>query len=187
MAVYQNDVNVVKNALWGDEKVMVTATQRKNPALGGSVINPTTVVATDKRIIIVNRQTAGIRKDIETIPYNRIASVRLEKGVVSSSVYLRVGGFSGGDEKGFLKKGEEEGEIAGLRRSDAKALADFVNQMIVSLGAPSVTIGNFASGGPQSKQQKASASSGASSFCPKCGAQNDISSKFCTSCGAKLR
>lgn len=141
------------------------------------------MVATDKRIIILNREVAGLRKDIESIPYDRIASVRMEKGLLTSSVYLRVGGFSGGDEQGFIKKGEDEGEIAGLKKGDAKALSDYVNQMISGFSSSGVSAGNFQQG---AKQQAPPSSPGATMFCPKCGAANALSAKFCTACGAKL-
>ncbi len=51
------------------------------------------MIVTNKRIIIINRATLGIRKDFETIPFTQITSVRLEKGIISSSVFVRVMGF----------------------------------------------------------------------------------------------
>ena len=91
-----------------------------------------------------------------------------------------------------MKQGEDQGEIPGLKNGDAKALADYVNQMIVGSGGAGMTTGNFQNQpvnaqGAQKPQQKASSMTpGAGMFCPKCGAENDLSAKFCTACGAKL-
>ena len=129
MAIYQKDVDAIRKYLWQDEQIQVTATQRKIGP-GGSLITPTTVVLTNKRVLLLNRATFGFRKDLESIPYSMIASVRVENGFISSSVFLRVGGYSSPGERGFLKPGEQEGEISGLRKIDANALADFIERVI---------------------------------------------------------
>ena len=187
MTVYPEDVAIAKKWLWAEESVMVTCTQRMNPELGGSVINPTTVIATDKRLIIINRTTVGIRKDIESIPYNRISSVRFEAGLVSASVFIVVAGYvSPPGEQGFLKKGESEGEIGGLHKDDAKALSEFVNKMISGIvpTAPGMQQGQ---GQPAQRQGRGQGQpSGAYVYCSKCGAKNDMDANFCNSCGAPL-
>ena len=167
MAVDQNEVNSIKDILWPDEKVLITAKQRRIGP-GGSITVPTTVVATDKRVMIVNRATLGIRKDYESIPYGQITSVRLEKGIISSSVFIRVQGYS--REAGLLKGGKEEGEIDGLRNRDAKDLADHINQIL----------DNLAYTGMQHPQAAHPV------YCVKCGTKNPQGSTFCGKCGAKL-
>lgn len=201
MAVYPDDVAAAKQYLWQDEQIVVTATQRKNLVVGGALINPTTIVCTDKRLIIINREAMRLRKDVESIPYNRIASVRYENGIVSASIFLQVAGWasSGGAEKGFLKSGEDEGEIPGLTKEDAKALSDFINRMMTSYGQQETesTAQRYMSGqqqgAPQQPQQNAGKQQGgqqppqgASIYCSKCGTKNPITAKFCTNCGAKL-
>ncbi|MCW6159649.1 MAG: zinc-ribbon domain-containing protein [Candidatus Micrarchaeales archaeon] len=182
MTVYPEDVNAAKKYLWPEEKVYVTAMQRKIGP-GGALINQTSVIATDKRLMIINRETLGVRKDVETIPYNSIASVRLENGLISSSVFIVVAGYvSPKGEQGFLKPGESEGEIGGLHKPDAKALADFVQKMIVGI-SPSETAGEGAGSQARGGQQ---ATAGAYVYCSKCGTRNDASAKFCTNCGAEL-
>ncbi len=178
MTIHIEDVDYAKSKklLWAEETVMVTATERRIGP-GGHLITPTTVIATDKRVIIINRTTLGIRNDYEAIPYNRITSVRLEKGIISSSVYMRVEGYTSPGEEGFLKPGEQEGEIPGLRGGDAKALSDFIEKTIAG-----VTPGQMA--GASSAGQ---AQGGAGSiYCSKCGAKNSIGAKFCSACGAKI-
>ncbi len=176
MAIHQEDVDLAKAQLWPDEQIQVTATERR-VGPGGDVVNPTTVIATDKRIIIINRNMAGIRKDFESIPYNKVTSVRFEKGIISSSIFLRVEGYTSSGEQGFMKPGEQEGQIGGLRGDDAKALADYIDKQI----SGDITTGSNAMPSPAQK-----AGGGGYIFCAKCGAKNSIDSKFCSKCGAPL-
>lgn len=171
MQVDPDELNAVKDILWQGERVRGTFKQRMIGP-GGSVTVPTSVVVTDSRLIIVNRATLGFRKDYEVIPYQKITSVRLEKGIISSTVFIRVDGYD--RDTGLLKNGREEGEIDGLHNNDAKDLADFVNAKIDQDGEP--------------KQQGTFLDSGVGgyTFCSKCGTKNLSSSKFCTGCGAKL-
>jgi len=172
MNVDQDEVKLVNDILWKGEQVKGTFKQRMIGP-GGSVTVPTSVIVTDNRLIIVNRATLGFRKDYEVIPYTKITSVRLEKGIISSTVFIRVEGYD--RDTGLLKNGKEEGEIDGLHNTDAKDLADFVNAKIDQ-------------GEQQPKQQATYLDSnvGGYVFCSKCGTKNLTSSKFCTGCGAKL-
>lgn len=172
MAVDNAEVQAAKGVLWPDEKVEVTVTQRRIGP-GGSITTPTTVLATDKRIIILNRASFGIRQDYEVIPYKQITSVRLEHGIVSSSVFIRVMGYD--RDKGLLKNGREEGEIDGLRNRDAQDLTDYLSRRL-QRDTSGQAGGNADSG-----------HSGAYVFCTKCGAKNDASANFCGKCGTKLR
>lgn len=171
MAIEQEDVNPIKDELWPDEEVILTVRQRR-VGPGGSMVTPTSVVATNKRIIIINRETLGLRHDIESVPYDHITSVRWEHGIISSSVFLRVSGFS--TEKGFLKgKNDQEGEIDGLNNNDAKELSDYVEKML---------------SGEDKKdaQPPAGDAEGGGGFCSNCGAALDVGSKFCPKCGKKV-
>ncbi|MFI5412487.1 MAG: PH domain-containing protein [Candidatus Micrarchaeales archaeon] len=188
--IHQEDVDFAKskNMLWAEEEVMVTATERR-VGPGGALITPTTIIATNKRILIINRATFGIRNDVESIPYNRVSSVRLEKGLISSSVFLRVGGYTSSGEQGFLKPGEQEGEIPGLKQQDAKDLSDFIEKMITGMTPNDIDLAPLPDTSPgQAAGEKGASTMGGGgyAYCPKCGAKNDISAKFCTACGAKL-
>ncbi len=167
MAVDRAEVSALKGILWPDEKVLITVRQRR-VGPGGSITTPTSVIATDKRILIVNKATLGMRKDYESIPYGEVTSVRLEHGMISSSVFIRVQGYS--REAGLLKNGKEEGEIDGLRNSDAAELADHINQIL----------DNIAFAGVQHPQATPNL------FCTKCGAKNLPDSAYCGKCGARI-
>ncbi len=171
MAIKKGDVNYVKKILWPDENVVLTARQRRIGP-GGSMITPTSVIATNRRIIIVNKTAMGIRKDIESIPYKNVTSVRWEHGIITSSVFLRVQGFD--TDKGFLKKGREEGEIDGLSNGQARDLSSYVQKMIS---------GDGGNGGESATQDGGNGDNG--SFCRKCGAPLPKGSNFCPKCGAK--
>ncbi len=207
MAVHAEDIEMAKqrNALWSEETVMVTATQ-KTVAPGGSFLTPATVLATDKRIIIINRPLLGIRNEYEAIPYDRIASIRYERGVITSSIFLMLTGNTTLAEHSFLKQGEQEGEIKGLGHEDAKALSDFIQKLVIGLKpknvdlAPDQTpkvhdieaqtkaeakIAEDAS--PQAKTiTKEGLLNTTDVYCGMCGAKNNIKMKFCTRCGAPM-
>ncbi|MDE1833528.1 MAG: PH domain-containing protein [Candidatus Micrarchaeota archaeon] len=166
MAVSADDMRLVQGILVPGEQPVLSVMQRR-VGPGGSVTTPTTVVATDRRIIIINRASLGIRKDYEAIPYKEIASVRLEHGIISSSVFIRVEGYD--RDKGLLKSGKEEGEIDGLRNNDAKALSDEINRRILSVPSdPPAQGGDYV-------------------FCTKCGTRNAAGSNFCSKCGQPIK
>ena len=172
MGVDQGEVQAARSILWPDETVEMTVTQRR-VGPGGSVTTPTTVITTDKRLIILNRASMGLRKDYEVIPYRQITSVRLEHGIISSSVFIRVEGYD--RDQGLLKNGNEEGEIDGLRNADAQELADYLNRRIDSAGDSGVA-----------GSSQADSSIGAYVYCSKCGTKDSAGAKFCSKCGARL-
>ncbi len=190
MALDQSDIQAARDILEPDETVVMTARQRR-VGPGGALTTPTSVIATDRRVIIVNRATLGIRKDFETIPYTQITSVRLERGIISSSVFVRVMGFD--QDKGLLEGGKEEGEIDGLSGNDAKMLSDYINKKLLDMqeGKTETAQQAQAQPSPQAQAQRPSQAQGGGNssgivYCSKCGARNDKGSKFCTTCGTSL-
>ncbi len=180
MAIDPSDVKAAQKILWADEVVGITVRQRR-VGPGGAMTTPTSVIGTDKRLIILNRATLGLRQDYEAIPYRQITSVRFEHGIISSSVFIRVEGYS--TDQGLLKKGDQEGEIDGLHNADAQALADFINRKL------DTTVLGDQSGPPPAQGTPVGTITGKGPFtyCPKCGAKNDPGAKFCTECGTALK
>jgi hypothetical protein len=174
MAINPKDVEVVQKLLWNGENIELTARQRRIGP-GGSVTTPTSIIVTNMRLIVVNREALGIRKDYEVIPYKDIASVRLEKGIIASSVFVRVLGYD--RDKGLLKNGTEEGEIGGLNNTDAQAISDNIEKKISGTYAPSEASGI---------SPDIDAKLGAYIFCSNCGAKDAASAHFCKKCGSKL-
>ncbi len=171
MGINQKDVALVKDLLLPGETVDITVRQRKY-APGGSLITPTSLIGTSERIIIINRETLGIRKDYEVIAYDKIKELRMEHGVISSTIFVRVEGYDA--DKGLLAgTGKQEGSITGLKNKEAKELMDYLNKKVAGANGLRAAVG--ASGAP-----------GSSVFCPKCGAKLPADAKFCEKCGAKL-
>jgi ribosomal protein L40E len=172
MKIDPTDAKSVMNILWPGERIVGTVKQRRIGP-GGSITVPASVVLTDKRVLIVNRATLGIRHDYEVIPYGAVTSVRLEQGIVSSSVFIRVLGYD--TDKGLLKNGKQEGEIDGLRRDDATELSNYINFKLGQRNAPA------------QEERLPDANIGGYLFCRKCGTKNPVGSNFCSGCGAPLR
>ena len=169
MSINKEDVSAAKEIFMPDEEPLMTARQ-KRVGPGGSLFEPTSVIATSKRVIVIMRATLGLRKDFETIPYGEIASVKLEKGVFSASVEIRILGSN--SDKNQME-GKSEGEIDGLSKKDAKELADIINQKILE------------------RQEKGSESGKAGArasykYCDHCGAKNSVDADYCVSCGMEL-
>ena len=164
MAVGREEAEAVRDTLQEGEAIQLTARQRRLGP-GGSLLDPTTVIVTNRRVIIINRSSFKLRKEYESISYMNMASVRLEQGVVSSSLLIRVQGT--GLESKPLREDIEEGFIDGLSREDAKAIANYVERMIEAGGR----------GGRKGMSVKA---------CPECGTENIVEARHCISCGARL-
>ncbi len=164
MPVDVEEAEAVKENLQQGEVVEMTARQRRFGP-GGSLFDPSSVIATNKRIIIINRSAFRLRREYEFIPYGRVTSVRLERGVVSSSILIRVQGT--GLESKPLRENAEEGFIDGLRNDEAKALANYIEKKI------SADEGNRR---PTISYK----------VCPKCGRKNMIEAKYCTNCGEEI-
>ncbi|MDQ3837330.1 MAG: PH domain-containing protein [Thermoproteota archaeon] len=88
------EIHRIANRLDEDEKVCFVAKQSRMKPGGSAFATPNIVFATDKRIIIRNPTMLGMRENIEAIPYGKITSVKLEKGVFSSTIVIRAPGLS---------------------------------------------------------------------------------------------
>ncbi len=178
MIVDPDEVKVVKRVLWPEEEVDGTIKQRRIGP-GGSITVPTTVVVTNMRLIIINRATLGFRQDYQVIPYSGITSVRLEHGIISSSVFIRVQGFS--TEKGLMKSGDQEGEIDGLHNRDAEELADYINRKLEKKYDVQAEVTREAD-----IKSQIDSGAGVYVYCNNCGEKNKADAKFCSKCGAAL-
>jgi hypothetical protein len=61
---------------------------------GGSITGRDTIFVTYKRIIIRDPSILGARENVVSVPYDKITSIELEKGVFSSKVIVRAPGFA---------------------------------------------------------------------------------------------
>jgi hypothetical protein len=97
------EINKISNMLNANEEVFVVARQsRLKP--GGSKFTPNIVYATDRRIIIRDPRMLGLREEVVDIPYDLISSVRLDKGVFSSSVIFTAPGLRSSGRLRLIEK-----------------------------------------------------------------------------------
>ena len=97
------DINKISNMLNANEEVFVVARQsRLKP--GGSKFTPNIVYATDRRIIMRDPSMLGLREEVVDIPYDLISSIRLDKGVFSSSVIFTAPGLRSTGRLGLIEK-----------------------------------------------------------------------------------
>lgn len=175
--IADNEVRAVRKILWPDESVELTIKQRRLRP-GGSLLTPTTFVVTNRRLIIVERSRYGIRKNYEVIPHKNITGVRLDHGIFSSSVFVRIPGYSA--EEGKFKSGLEEGEIDGLRYKDAVVLADLLNEKVTERErkeeAKDIAI----------MERHMDSRPGMYVYCNNCGRKDNAGDTFCKYCGARL-
>lgn len=179
MNIDPTELNLARKILWPDEEVEGTIKQRRFMP-GGSLITPTTVVVTDKRLIIINRASLGFRQDYEVVPYDAIVSVRLEHGIITSTVFVRVQGYE--TDKGLLAGGKQEGEIDGLKNKDAVELTDYINKKLEAKLDVQAAEEQMVASNLQHVDSKA----GSYIYCTKCGTKNISTAAFCSRCGASL-
>jgi Bacterial PH domain/Short C-terminal domain len=129
------EIRKIAKRLDQDEKVRLVAKQsRMRP--GGSVLaTPNIVFATDKRIIIRNPTMLGLRENIEDIPYDKMTSVKLEKGIFSSTVLIRAPGLSEmsrvSKSSGLIAWGRgEDGQIDALSKEKGERLFTIIREGI---------------------------------------------------------
>jgi hypothetical protein len=76
----------VLKILQPDENVLLAAQQARSTNL----INPDTIFVTTQRLMIRKPTSLGLRKNIEDYRFADIANVKLHKGIVRSSILLKV-------------------------------------------------------------------------------------------------
>lgn len=130
-----NDLHEIKKIcemLNPHEEVLVVARQsRVRP--GGSAITPNIIYATNKRIIIRDPYMMGIKENIIDIPYDVITSVKLDKGLLSSTIRFEAPALVGSKRLGMIDGivgGENDHE--GMIEAIPKRKAEDVIQVIRS-------------------------------------------------------
>jgi hypothetical protein len=121
------EIRKIKKRLDSDEKVEIIAKQsRIHP--GGSATTPDTIFITNKRIIIKNPSLLGARQNYESITYDKITSIELEKGIFSSEINIYASGYSG--------------EIEAIPKDKAEKIVSFVKSMMEQIARNKLTDSN---------------------------------------------
>src|SRR5919106_5980435 len=129
------EIRRIANRLDQDEKVRLVAKQSRMKPGGSALATPNIVFATDKRIIIRNPTMLGMRENIEDIPYDKMTSVKLEKGIFSSTILIRAPGLSEmsrvSKHSGLIAWGRgEDGQIDALPKDKGERLFAIIREGI---------------------------------------------------------
>src|SRR5215212_2793105 len=130
-----DEIRKIAKRLDQDEKVRIVAKQSRMRPGGSALATPNIVFATDKRIIIRNPTMLGMRENIEDIPYDRMTSVKLEKGIFSSTILIRAPGLSEmsrvSKNSGLIAWGRgEDGQIDALSKDKGERLFTIIREGI---------------------------------------------------------
>jgi hypothetical protein len=129
------EIRKIANRLGQDEKVLFVARQSRMKPGGSALATPNIVFATDRRIIIRNPTMLGMRENIEDIPYDKMTSVKLEKGIFSCTILIRAPGLSEmsrvSKHSGLIAWGRgEDGQIDALPRDKGERLFAIIREGI---------------------------------------------------------
>lgn len=81
----------IRDRLDPGERVIISIRQSRFLA-GGSPVTPNAVFLTPRRVIIRNPTRLGLGEQVEGFAYDDITNVRLERGMMSSSIVLTIPG-----------------------------------------------------------------------------------------------
>jgi hypothetical protein len=124
------EINKISEMLNPDEKVLLVARQSKIKP-GGSYFTPNTIYATDRRLIIRDPYMLGLKANVVDIPYDIITSLKLEKGVLSSTIRFKAAGLMSSTKLGMMDsiiEGEDDqtGIIEAIPKDKAEDLLEII-------------------------------------------------------------
>ncbi len=124
------EINKISEMLNPDEKVLLVARQSKIKP-GGSYFTPNTIYATDRRLLIRDPYMLGLKANVVDIPYDIITSLKLEKGVFSSTIRFKAAGLMSSTKLGMMDsiiEGEDDqtGVIEAIPKDKAEDLLEII-------------------------------------------------------------
>ena len=129
-------VNSISEMLNHDEKVLLVARQSKIKP-GGSFFTPNTIYATDRRLIIRDPYMLGIKSEIIDIPYDVITSLKIEKGLLSSTIKFKAPSLMNSTKLGMADntiegENDQEGIIEAISKKKADDLLEIIRSGITT-------------------------------------------------------
>ena len=123
-----DEIKKIKKYLDLDERILYV-TKKDKEKQSNSTTSVNLILATDKRIIIINNTGFGMRDIIKDMPYDSISSIKFQEGSLSSSIVFNGAGFAEIDaiSQASLQRAwgiEKETILDSLPKIDAK---EFVN------------------------------------------------------------
>lgn len=130
-----NEVNNISEMLNHNERVLLVARQSKIKP-GGSFFTPNTIYATDRRLIIRDPYMLGIKSDIIDIPYDVITSLKIEKGLLSSTIKFKAPSLMSSTKLGMADnviegENDQEGIIEAISKKKAEDLVEIIRSGIL--------------------------------------------------------
>ena len=124
------EISKIKEMLNPDEKVLLIARQSRIKP-GGSLHTPNIIYATDRRIIIRDPYMLGIKENVVDIPYDIVTSVKLERGLLSSTIRFKAPGLMSSTKLGMMDSlidGEDDqgGIIEAIPKDKAQDLLEII-------------------------------------------------------------
>lgn len=128
-----DEIYLVREHIGTDEKVLAVAKQSKYKPGGAIISGGNTIYVTSQKIIIRNPTMFGLRESVEEIPYDKITSVKLEKGLFSATIIIRSPGLSElsrlSKSSGLIAWGKsEEGQIDAVPKAKAELLVKIIKE-----------------------------------------------------------
>jgi len=126
-----SEIKKIFHMLDEDERVLCVARQSRIKPGGSKITTPNTIFATDKRLIIRNPTMLGARENVEDFSYDKLTSIKLEKGMFSSTIVLTAPGMGTasrtGKKVGLIAWGRgEDGMIDAIPKNKAEQILQIV-------------------------------------------------------------
>jgi hypothetical protein len=133
-----NEIKKIEKILNSDEKVLLVARQSRLMP-GGSAVTPDNVIATDRRVIIRDPYMLGLKAELIDIPYDVITSVKLQKGVFTSTILFKAPTLLNKSKLGLIDENiggedDQEGVIEALPKDKAEELLEIIRRRMKSTG-----------------------------------------------------
>lgn len=125
-----NEIRKIQDVLNPNENVIIVARQSRILP-GGSYVTPNTIYATEKRLIIRDPYMLGIKENLIDIPYDVITSIKLEKGLFSSTIRFEAPALVGSKKLGMIHgiihgNNDNEGMIQAIPKVKAQDLIEVI-------------------------------------------------------------
>ena len=138
-----NEIEKIDKILNSDEKVLLVARESRLMP-GGSILTPNTVIATDKRVIIRDPYMMGLKSELIDIPYDVITSVKLQKGVFTSTILFKAPTMVNKSKLGLMDENisgedDQDGVIEALSKHKAEELLEIIRRHMKVTGSGEAT------------------------------------------------
>jgi Bacterial PH domain len=134
-----NEIEKIDKILNSEEKVLLVARESRLMP-GGSILTPNTVIATDKRVIIRDPYMLGLKSELIDIPYDVITSVKLQKGVFTSTILFKAPTMVNKSKLGLMDENisgedDQDGVIEALSKDKAEELLEIIRRHMKVTGS----------------------------------------------------